>query len=813
MVSRSLESTDQLSKSLAHSHQDLSFVEGLSKQEILQDYLLAYQSRQLSLLGRKEVLGGKAKFGIFGDGKEVAQIALARHVRAGDWRAGYYRDQTWMLATGLCDLKSFFSQLYADPHIAREPSSGGRQMNAHFASRFLDSSGNWTSQLQDFQSAADASPTASQMARLLGLAYASKYYRAHSGRLDFAERFSNHGDEVAFGSIGDASTSEGIFWETLNAAGVLQVPIVLSVWDDGFGISVPRKFQTTNDSISRAAAGFSNDSQESGWVIREVNAWDYPALLAVYQEATRLARQQHKPVLVHVKECTQPQGHSTSGSHERYKSSERLLFEEDYDCVTRMRHWLLESGISTSEKLDAAEKEAFGAVRSAQKQAWDEFLDPLLEKRGELLEILEHDSWTDPTGVAEQMAQLRRLAAPKRRDLLAVARKILLQERARNQAASVLASWVDDYQSEGQKLYSDFLYVQNDSKDNGLTPALPTYNSGEQRVDGRILIQKCFAEHLQRDPRLFIIGEDVGQLGGVNLEFEGLSAEFGAGRVTDTGIREATILGQGIGAAMRGLRPIVDIQYLDYLLYCFQVLSDDLATLHYRSAGGQMAPVIIRTKGHRLEGIWHTGSPMAMILGGCRGVYVGVPRNMTQAVGMYNWLMKREQSALVIEVLNAYRNKELLPDSISGFALPFGVVEVLRSGKHLTLLTYGACVKLAEQSCEILSSLGIEVELIDAQTLLPFDLEGQVAISLAKTNALLILDEDVPGGASAYLLQQVIEGQRAYEHLDSPPITLSAREHRAAYGSDGDYFSKPSIEDICETVYAIMHERDPSRFP
>ncbi len=786
----------------------------LNPAEILADFRIALMSREVSLLGRKEVLSGKAKFGIFGDGKELAQIAMARVFEKGDWRSGYYRDQTFMFAVGALTVKQFFAQLYADTNIEHDPHSGGRQMNSHFASRFVQADGSWASQLDIHNTSADASPTASQMARLLGLGYASKLYRQFP-ELDKAENFSRSGREIAFGTIGNASTSEGIFWETFNAAGVLEVPVVISVWDDGYGISVPNKFQTTKESISKICAGFAREEGTNGYNIAVVKGWDYPELLTAYRQLAQSARDQHIPGLLHVIEMSQPQGHSTSGSHERYKTKERLVYEQSIDCLTRMREWMIQHGISNAKDLEQMEEDTRREVLALRNEAWEEFQAPMRAEREILLEHFEAilAEGASP-GFKSIKDSFKRYPAITRKSILSSARRAIYILRDReSEAVQNLRRFIAQLSVENKQRYNSKVSVEGSRSALQLTGIQPAFDGEVEKVDGRIIIQRCFDHHLGRDPRLFIIGEDVGKLGGVNLEFEGLSEKYGDFRVTDTGIREATILGQGIGAALRGLRPIVDIQYLDYLLYAFQLMSDDLACLHYRTAGGQVAPVIIRTKGHRLEGIWHTGSPMGMIIHGIRGIHVCVPRNMLQAAGMYNTLLQTDDAALVIEVLNGYRVKEEVPSNLEDFQVPLGVPELLKKGRDLTVVSYGACISVIREAQPFLDQLGIDIELIDVQTLLPFDRFGLIRESIEATNALLVVDEDVPGGASAFILQQILEVQKGYDYLDAPPRTLTAKEHRSPYGSDGDYFTKPSVEDIVETIYEMMRERNPGRFP
>jgi pyruvate/2-oxoglutarate/acetoin dehydrogenase E1 component/TPP-dependent pyruvate/acetoin dehydrogenase alpha subunit len=783
----------------------------LSREEILSDYRVGYRSRMASLTGRKEVLTGKAKFGIFGDGKEVPQLAMARSFREGDIRSGYYRDQTFMMAAGMLSLREFFSQLYADTNLTHEPASGGRQMNCHFGTRMLDAEGNWLPFVERKQSSSDISPTAGQMARLLGLAYASKLYRREPALQDAGGSFSRNGNEVAFGTIGDASTSEGIFWETLNAAGVLQVPLVMSIWDDGYGISVPREHQTIKNSISEALAGFQSRGHAKGFDLHVVAGWDYPKLVEAYFSGVEKTRLEHSPALFHIVELTQPQGHSTSGSHERYKSKERLSWEEDHDCLKRMRRWIVEQRFATEAELDAMETEDRTLVEDARKEAWELYLKPLKEERAAAQSKLDGIAAAGLSAshlVGKFADELRNGVTLNRKLIHTQMRKSLVALRSEQHAlVSELREFEKQYTKLNKVRFASHLH--SESKDNPLhTTAIPAiYNEQSEVVDGRVVLLKLFDHFFKTNPRFFALGEDVGKLGDVNLVFEGLNAKYGDLRVTDTGIREATILGQGIGSALRGLRPLVDIQYLDYLLYALQIMSDDLATLHFRTAGGQKAPVIIRTKGHRLEGIWHTGSPIGMILNSIRGIYLCVPRNMTQAAGLYNTLFAGDNPALVIEVLNAYRMKERVPDNLTEFRIPLGVPEVIQEGKHVTVVTYGACVRVAQEAAADLNSLGIEIEIVDVQTLLPFDVSGVISQSIQKTNMVVFLDEDVPGGASAYMMQQVVEVQKAYEYLDAPPRTLSALASRSPYATDGDYYCKPSSEDLVELVLDMVRER------
>ena len=778
---------------------------------MLADYRLACMSREASLLGRKEVLGGKAKFGIFGDGKELAQIALAKFLRPGDWRSGYYRDQTLMMALDLLSVQQYFAALYADTDLAHEPTSGGRQMGGHFATRFLDEQGQWMSHLDQVNSSADISPTAGQMPRLLGLAQASKLYKQLPEAAAARPGFTDGGQEIAIGTIGDASTSEGPFCETMNAACVLQVPLLMNVWDDGYGISVPKQFQTTKSSISEALSGFEISDGTNGMLIYKVKGWDYPALVATYEEAIRRCREEQVPVLVHVEEVTQPQGHSTSGSHERYKSPERMAWAKEYDCLAQFGNFLILEGAATEEDLVAIGKEAKKAVRAEQKAAWAAFRQPVEAERDAVLALL------DQTGPATAPIRTALAGAmdPGRSDIHRAVREALYATlREDGPARRALAQWLSAQQAVNRARYSSHLY--SDCTDSALQvlPVPPVYPDEPELVDGRVVLQRNFREIFSRYPEVVTFGEDTGKIGGVNQAMEGMQAEFGDIRVSDTGIREATIAGQGIGLAMRGFRPIAEIQYLDYLYYCLQILRDDAATVRYRSAGGQKAPVIVRTRGHRLEGIWHSGSPMGAIINSLRGMHICVPRNMTQAAGMYNTLLAAEEPALVIECLNGYRSKEPLPTNLGDFRVPLGICEVVLPGTDITVVSYGSTLNIAMNAAEVLKSqFDISVELVDAQTLLPFDRTGVCQASVAKTNRLLVVDEDVPGGAAAYLLEAIVSGQSAFAHLDSRPETLTAQPHLPPYGTDGDYFSKPSREDIVERVLGIMNEADPNRFP
>lgn len=783
--------------------------------EVLNDYRLANESRQASLLGRKEVLTGKAKFGIFGDGKEVAQLALAKQFREGDFRSGYYRDQTLMFAIGESDIEKFFAQLYATPSLEDEPASAGRSMNGHFATRNLTDDGSWKDLTRQKNSSADISPTAGQMPRLVGLAWASKLYRNNPG-LQAVKGFSVNGNEVAFGTIGDASTSEGLFFESINAAGVLQIPMAISVWDDGYGISVPAKHQTTKQNISEILRGFERNEKGEGYVILRARGWDYPGLCEMYEQGIRICREEHVPVLFHIQQVTQPQGHSTSGSHERYKSKERLQWEEEYDCIRKMREWMISSAIATAEECDAIESEAKKSVTDARRRAWDRFLGPIRLDMQELTTLLEDlaQSSDQSSALLQAAEAMNKSLDPSRRDIAITLHKALRLTRGETSPArTALVQFDQRFRAINADRYNSRLHSTSDEAATKVEAIAVRYAEDAPLVDGREVLQANFEALFSRDPRLVAFGEDVGKIGDVNQGFAGLQAKFGELRIADMGIREATIAGQGIGLALRGLRPIAEIQYLDYLLYALQILSDDLATLQYRTKGGQKAPVIIRTRGHRLEGIWHSGSPMGMILHSLRGIHVLTPRNMTQAAGFYNTLLAGDEPGLIVECLNGYRLKERLPSNLGEYRIPLGKVELLEPGSDVTLLTYGSCVRIAQEAILMLRELGISVELIDAQSLLPFDREHDVVESLRKTNRLVILDEDVPGGASAYLLQQVLEEQQGFQYLDSAPVTITAKAHRPAYGSDGDYFSKPNAEDVTDSVYRMMHEADPLRFP
>jgi 2-oxoisovalerate dehydrogenase E1 component len=793
------------------------------KSEVLKDFRLASISRETSLLGRKEVLTGKAKFGIFGDGKELAQIALAKQFKDGDFRSGYYRDQTLMMAIDQLNVREYFSGLFGHTDEVIEPQSAGRQMGGHFSTRNLDENGNWKNLTQQKNSSADISPTAGQMPRLLGLAQASKIYREHPTLKDLEEfkKFSNGGNEVAFGTIGDASTSEGPFWETINAAGVLQVPMVMSIWDDGYGISVPREHQTTKGSISQALSGMQRTADSPGYEIFETKGWDYAHLCETYEKAVELARTEHIPVLVHVKEVNQPQGHSTSGSHERYKDAARLQWEHDFDCINKFKEWILNFDVdgqklATEEELAQITKESKDFVNEQKKEAWNMFTQDLkqdLDRAVAVLENLANES-TNGIFIKREIEALQKTMNPIRKDVFNTVRKVLRLVRDENTASrTALIAWLKQETENNGDRYSSYLYSESENSALKVTAVAPTYDGSGHLEDGRIILRDNFKAIFEKHPEALIFGEDAGKIGGVNQSLEGLQEQFGTLRVSDVGIRECTIIGQGIGMAMRGLRPIAEIQYLDYLLYGIQIMSDDLATVQYRTKGGQKAPLIISTRGHRLEGIWHSGSPMGMIINSIRGIHVCVPRNMTKAAGFYNTLMQADEPALVIEPLNGYRIKEEMPTNIGSFNTPLGIPEIVAEGTDLTIVSYGSTFNLCEVAAKSLAELGISVELIDAQTLLPFDINGMVTESLKKTNRLMIVDEDVSSGATAFLLDQILVKQGGFAYLDSAPVTLSAKDHRPAYGTDGDYFSKPSIDDIVESAYAIMNEADPTAFP
>ncbi|MEI6884984.1 MAG: thiamine pyrophosphate-dependent enzyme [Bacteroidota bacterium] len=789
------------------------------KEEILGDYRLACESRQISLLGRREALGGRANFGIFGDGKEVPQIAMAKFFRNGDWRSGYYREQTFMMAAGLSDMERFFAHIYGDTDLERNPDNGGRLMNNHFATRSLDQKGEWKDLTNQKNSSGDISPTAAQMPRLLGLALASKTFRNSKEMQEAGKKFTVNGNEVAFGMIGDASTSEGHFWETVNAAGVQQVPMALAVWDDGYGISVPKKYQTTKESIFEVLKGFQKEKDKPGGILLYTcKGWDYPALLDMFEEGIDICRKDHVPVVFHVSELTQPQGHSTSGSHERYKSPERLAWEKEYDCIRKMREWMIADGISSAEELDAIEAEAVKSARAARDSAWKAFQAPIKAEREQLISVVTTTNCPckKQDRIDKIVADLKQVAEPIRKDVISSAKKILRDVcttcSMKKPMKADLEIWMADQAKKNYDRYSSHLYSQSALAALKVEPVAPVFTEESPLVTGREVLAANNDYLLTSNPLLLYFGEDVGKIGGVNQTYDGLQAKYGENRVFDTGIRELTILGQGLGMALRGLRPVTEIQYFDYLLYGLQVLSDDIATTHYRTVGGQKAPIIISTRGHRLVGIWHSGSPLSMVINSIRGVYVLVPRNMTQAAGFYNTMLASDDPALIIEPLNGYRLKEKMPANIGRFRIPIGVPELLNEGSDVTLVTYGSCVRIAQEAVAQLKDFNISVELIDVQSLIPFDLPGSILKSLKKTNKIVFFDEDVPGGATAYMMQKVLENQKGYRFLDIEPKTITGTDHRPAYSNDGDYFSNPNAEDVFETIYGIMHEYNPNKY-
>ena len=783
------------------------------KEIILADYRLACESRETSLLGRREVLTGKAKFGIFGDGKEIAQLAWSKVFKNGDFRSGYYRDQTFMMAIGALSIQEFFASLYADTNHENEPASGGRQMNGHFATQSLDADGNWKSLKDQKNSSPDISPTAAQMPRLLGLAQASKVYRQIESLSD-STPFSNAGNEIAWGTIGNASTSEGHFFETINAAGVLQVPMVISVWDDDYGISVHARHQTTKENISEILKGFQRDNRSEGFEILTAKGWDYPGLIDVYEKAEKIAREKHIPVLIHVREMTQPQGHSTSGSHERYKNEQRLKWEADFDCIKKMKEWMLANALSTHEELSEIENDAKKAVRRAKTEAWKNYLEPILAEKEQALEMLQQTQSASGIDLSSLIQSLTSNTEPGRREIFSSLRKgLFLLRNVPFEQKQEIVGWLDREFEENHERYSAHLNSETSQAATAIEEVKAVYNSDNEIVDARIILRDNFDRILEEKAEVLIFGEDAGKIGDVNQGLEGLQAKHGEIRVADTGIREATILGQGIGMAMRGLRPIAEIQYLDYVLYALQLMSDDLATVRYRTRGRQKAPLIIRTRGHRLEGIWHSGSPMGGIINLVRGIHVLVPRNMTKAAGFYNTLLEADEPALVVECLNGYRLKEMMPSNLSEIRTPLGVIECIAEGTDITVVTYGSNCRIALEAAEQLLEMGISIEIIDVQSLLPFDLNSEIVEHLKKTNRIIFFDEDVEGGASAFMMQQVLEKQGGYQYLDSEPKTLCSKPHRPAYGSDGDYFSKPSSDDLIQTCIEIMHEYDPKRFP
>lgn len=791
------------------------------KKSVLRDYQLGRISREMSLLGRREVLTGKAKFGIFGDGKELPQLAMAKVFRDGDWRSGYYRDQTFALAVNVLTIESFYAQLYADTDITREPASAGRQMNGHFASRTLNEDGSWKDLTKLKNISSDISPTGGQMPRLLGLAQASKVFKQI--KFDGSEKFSNNGNEVAFGTIGDASTAEGHFWETLNAACALQVPMIVSIWDDGYGISVPTHNQRAKADISEMLSGFQRkEGENQGCEIIQVKAWDYPALLDAYAKAEHFARTESIPVVVHVVEVTQPQGHSTSGSHERYKNEERLTWESEYDGLLKFREWILsysveiegqEEILATSEELNAIDAEAKKTVKEGQKKAWEDYQRPIVALKDQILPLVEKLTYEN-NEISAEVSKFKALISVAKRDIFHLARKALLLTRGSVSAERTqLQKKYDELFAVEKDNYSSHLYSQSQWKATNVKEVKPVFSESSEEVDGRMVVRNNFDKIFEKYPETLIFGEDTGNIGDVNQGLEGMQEKYGEMRIADTGIREATILGQGIGMAMRGLRPIAEIQYLDYILYCLQGMSDDLATVQYRTRGGQKAPLIIRTRGHRLEGIWHSGSPMAGIINLSKGINILVPRNLTKAAGFYNTMLQSDEPALIVECLNGYRLKEKQPDNLGEFTVPVGKIETTKEGKDVTLVTYGSTWRLVMEAASELEKLGISAEVIDVQSLIPFDLTHEISESVKKTNRLVVIDEDVEGGTSAFILQQILEKQKGFRYLDSDPLTLTAENHRPPYASDGDYFSKPSVDDIVEKIYGLFTEINPKKFP
>ncbi len=803
-----------MSESAKETNSGISFED--FRKEVLFDFHIANLSRQISLTGRKEVLTGKAKFGIFGDGKEVAQLAMAKVFRKGDFRSGYYRDQTFMLAIGELNAEQYFAGLYAHTNEEKEPMSAGRQMGGHYATAFRDKNGEFLNLTELKNSSSDISPTGSQMPRLLGLAYASHFFRINKDlQSDKYSHLSRLGNEIAFGTIGDASTSEGLFWETINAAGVLQIPMLISVWDDGHGISVPKKYQTTKESISEILSGFQRNGNDKGYEIFKTRGWDYPHLIETYEKATKICREEHVPVLIHVEEVTQPQGHSTSGSHERYKSKDRLSWEHEFDPIKKMKEWMVTSAIATENECNAIEEEAKEIVRNAKNAAWKAYQDPIKKEIEEISDLITTfaNEITSANEIPAILAELKSIKEPIRKDIHIVVKKILRNSIGQaSDTRNKIVQWLENSRLNAFDFYSSHLYSESARSVKNISPIAINYSEEFKQCDGREILRDNFNRILEKYPEVLIFGEDSGKIGGVNQGLEGLQAKYGEHRVFDTGIREATIMGQAIGLAMRGLRPICEIQYLDYIFYALQLMTDDLATIEYRTKGKQKAPVLIRTRGHRLEGIWHAGSPMGSIIHCCRGINICVPRNMTQASGFYNTLLKSDEPALIVEPLNGYRLKERIPVNFGEYCLPLGITETLIEGSDVTLVTYGSCVRIANEGIKLLEEKGISVELIDLQTLLPFDIDDKIVESVKKTNRLVVLDEDVPGGASAFILQQILENQNGYQFLDSAPITITSKAHRPAYGSDGDYFSKPSADDVFEKVYELMHEANPQRF-
>jgi len=791
------------------------------KNSVIEDYKLGRISREMSYLGRREVLTGKAKFGIFGDGKELPQLAMAKVFRNGDFRSGYYRDQTFAMAIGAVTVESFFAQLYADTNVEREPASAGRQMNGHYATRSLNEDGTWKNLMEQRNISSDISPTAGQMPRLLGLAQASKIYK--SVKFEGSEKFSNNGNEVAFGTIGDASTAEGHFWETLNAACALQVPMIVSIWDDGYGISVPTHNQRAKADIAEMLSGFQRkEGENQGCEIIQVKAWDYPSLLDAFARAEHFARTESVPVVVHVIEVTQPQGHSTSGSHERYKNEERLKWEGEFDGLNKFREWILNYSIeieginevlATEEELNTIDSEAKKFVKEGQKKAWENYQNSINDIKNSVLPLIENLK-SQNVEIVSEIEKFNKIISVAKKDIFHLARKALILTRGtQSTERQNLQTKFDEIYKIEKDNYSSHLYSQSEWKATNVKEIAPIFSDSSEVVDGRVVVRNNFDKIFEKYPEALVFGEDAGNIGDVNQGLEGLQEKYGEIRIADTGIREATILGQGIGMAMRGLRPIAEIQYLDYILYCLQGMSDDLATVQYRTKGGQKAPVIIRTRGHRLEGIWHSGSPMAGIINLSKGILVLVPRNLTKAAGFYNTMLQSDEPCVIVECLNGYRLKEKQPENLGEFTVPVGKIEVTKEGSDVTLVTYGSTWRLVMDAAEELEKLGISAEVIDIQSLIPFDLSHEIAESVKKTNRLVVIDEDVEGGTTAFMLQQILEKQKAFRYLDADPLTICAENHRPPYASDGDYFSKPSVDDMVEKVYGMFTESNPTKYP
>ena len=795
---------------LNNNKKSISFEE--FKDEILNDYRLAYTSRECSIIGRREVLTGKASFGIFGDGKELPQIAMAKFFRKGDFRSGYYRDQTFMFSLNEVTPTQFFAGLYAHTDLDHDPMSAGRQMGSSFSTHSLDEKYEWKDLTKQYNSSADLSPTGSQMPRLIGLAQASKIYK--NVKISNSDKFSKNGNEIAWGTIGDASTSEGLFFESINAAGVMQIPMIISIWDDNYGISVSSEYQTTKGDISEVLKGFQKDKNSNGFEMFKVKGWDYVELMKTYQKAEEICRKNHIPVIIHVNELTQPLGHSTSGSHERYKSKDRLKWEKEYDCILKMREWILENKLINENELEKIEIESKDEVRKARSNAKSNSLKEIIGNIKNFNELLEKNIDFKNQNISSILNSLNEIKEPSKKDLFSSVNKIIRElQIIKNSSSNILADWLYKLKEKTQYDYSSHLYSESTYNPKNIKTVSPVYDINEDYVDGRIILRDNFDKILEKYENVIIFGEDAGKIGGVNQGLEGLQEKYGEYRVFDTGIREATIIGQGIGLALRGLKPIAEIQYLDYLLYAIQIMSDDLATLHYRTRGKQKAPLIVRTRGHRLEGMWHAGSPMGGMINLLRGIYLLVPRNMTIAAGFYNTLLCGDQPAIVVECLNGYRNKENKPRNIGSFKLPVGKIDKIREGTDITVVSYGATLKLVLEAAEELEKLKIDCEIIDCQSLIPFDISHEIKLSVNKTNRLIIIDEDFSGGASAYILDRLISDQDIYNSLDSKPNTLSAKDHRTAYGTDGDYFSKPSVDDIFNKIYMIMNEVNPIKYP